>query len=73
MHRRELDRLEGKGRQKGLTFVPAQIYLSKGRIKCEIALVKGEQVHGRHDANRKIIEASEAQEAAFRRRSRNSH
>ena len=64
--------MEGKGRQKGLTFVPAQIYLSKGRIKCEIVRVKSEQVHDRRDANRKVIEASEAEEAALRRRSRNT-
>lgn len=72
MHRRDIDRLEAKGRQKGLTFVPAQIYLSKGRIKCEVALVKGEQAHDKRDANRKVIEASEAQEAASRRHSRNT-
>ena len=55
------------------TARPTRIYVSKGRIKCEIALVKAEQVHGKRDANRKVIEASEAQEAAFRRHLRNRH
>lgn len=72
MHRREIDRLEGKIRQKGLTLIPTRIYASKGRIKCELALAKGKQVHDKRDAKRKAIEESEAREAALRRRSRST-
>ena len=41
MHRREIDRLIGKTREKGLTLVPTRIYFTGGRAKVEIALAKG--------------------------------
>ena len=70
MHRREIDRLEGKVRQKGLTLVPTRVYASNGRIKCEIALAKGRQLHDKRDAKRRAIEKDEARQAMLRRRSR---
>ena len=70
MHRREIDRIEGKTRQKGLTLVPTRVYLSNGRIKCEIALAKGKQLHDKRAAKRKAIEESEAREAVLRRKRR---
>src|SRR6185312_4221956 len=44
MHRREIDRLIGKTRAKGLTLVPTRIYFSGGRAKIEIALARGKDV-----------------------------
>jgi SsrA-binding protein len=41
MHRREIERLIGKTREKGLTLVPTRIYFRDGRAKIEIALAKG--------------------------------
>src|SRR5215216_7354339 len=41
MHKREIDRLVGKTREKGLTIVPTRLYFSGGRAKVEIALAKG--------------------------------
>lgn len=70
MHRKEIDRIEGKTRQKGLTLVPTRVYASNGRIKCEIALARGKRVHDKRDAKRKAIEESEAREAVARRRAR---
>ncbi len=70
MHRRQIDRLEGKIRQKGLTLIPTRIYASNGKIKCEIALAKGKQLHNKRDAKRKAIEKDEARQAMLRRRSR---
>ena len=70
MHRREIDRLEGKVRQKGLTLIPTRVYASNGRIKCEIALAKGRQTYDKRDAKRKAIEIDEARQAMLRRRSR---
>jgi len=43
MHKSEIDKLRGRVEQKGLTLVPLSIYLSKGRAKLEIALVKGKE------------------------------
>ena len=44
MHRREIDRLIGKTREKGLTLVPTRLYFRDGRAKVEIALARGKDV-----------------------------
>jgi SsrA-binding protein len=44
MQKREIERLIGKTREKGLTLVPTRIYFSRGRAKVEIALAKGKDV-----------------------------
>src|ERR671917_2115895 len=36
MNRREIDRLIGKTKERGLTLVPTRIYFSNGRAKVEI-------------------------------------
>jgi SsrA-binding protein len=44
LHRREIDRLVGKTREKGLTLVPTRIYFKDARAKVEIALARGKDV-----------------------------
>jgi SsrA-binding protein len=44
MHRREIDRMIGKTREKGHTLVPTRIYFRDGRAKAEIALARGKDV-----------------------------
>ena len=44
MHAREIDRLIGKTREKGLTLVPTRLYFKNGRAKVEIALARGKDV-----------------------------
>ncbi len=42
MHRREIERLMAKTREKGLTLVPTRIYFADGkRAKLELALARG--------------------------------
>jgi len=41
LHRREIDSLYGKIREKGLTIVPTRLYFSGPRAKVEIALARG--------------------------------
>ena len=43
LHRRELDSLYGKVREKGLTLVPVRLYFKAGRVKVELALAKGKE------------------------------
>jgi SsrA-binding protein len=45
LHRKEIDKLTGKVNERGLTIVPLRTYLKKGRIKIEIALVKGKKIY----------------------------
>jgi SsrA-binding protein len=41
LHRREIDRLAGKVRERGLTLVPTRLYFRDGRAKVELALAQG--------------------------------
>ena len=70
LHRKEIDRLAAKVKQKGLTLIPTKVYASNGRIKCEIALAKGKQLYDKRDEKRKAIEEDEAREIVRNRRRR---
>jgi SsrA-binding protein len=50
LHRREIDRLWGRVRERGYSIVPLKIYFKDGRAKVEIALAKGKQLHDKRDA-----------------------
>ena len=41
IHKRELERIEQKAKEKGYTLLPLKIYTKGSLIKCEIALVRG--------------------------------
>jgi len=43
LHRREIDSLLGKVRERGLTLVPTRIYFKDGRVKVELALARGKE------------------------------
>ncbi|MGI6485960.1 MAG: SsrA-binding protein SmpB [Thermoanaerobacterales bacterium] len=64
MKRREIDRLYGLIKEKGLTIIPLKLYLNeKGLVKVELALAKGKTLYDRRedikrrDANREIKKA----------------
>ena len=66
LHRREIDKLSGKTREKGLTLVPTKVYLKDGRIKCEIALARGKQQHDKREALKNRERDAEARAALSR-------
>ena len=45
MHRREINRLEGRIREKGLTLVPLQVYFKGSLVKVEIGLARGKKLY----------------------------
>ncbi|SFX57937.1 SsrA-binding protein SmpB [Marinospirillum alkaliphilum] len=45
LHKKEIARLLGQINQKGYTCVPLSIYWKGNKIKCQLALVKGKQLH----------------------------
>jgi SsrA-binding protein len=45
LHRREIDSLGGKVRERGFTLVPTRLYWKNGRAKVEIALARGKEAH----------------------------
>jgi SsrA-binding protein len=67
LHRREIDKLLGQTREKGLSLIPTKIYLKDGRIKCEVALAKGKKLHDKREAERARTAEAEAR-AEMRRR-----
>ncbi len=63
LHRREIDSLYGKVREKGLTLVPTRMYFKDGRVKVELALARGKELRdkrrdlAKRDADRQIERA----------------
>ena len=69
LHREEIDKLQTKTREKGLTVIPTRLYLKGGLIKCELAVGRGKKFHDKREAERKR-EAQEEAKAAIGRRNR---
>ena len=49
LHGKEIARLYGKVREKGLTIVPLKIYLVRGKVKIKVGLAKGKNVVDKRD------------------------
>lgn len=62
LHRKEIDRLLGKISQEGLTLVPLVLYFNKrNKVKIEIALAKGKNLHDKRETLKRKILDREAQ------------
>jgi SsrA-binding protein len=68
LHRKEIDRLASKVREKGLTLVPLSLYEKKGRVKVELALVHGKQEFDRREDVKEREAQREIDRAMSRRR-----
>jgi SsrA-binding protein len=67
LHRKEIDRLESKIAERGLTLVPLSLYFSGGRVKVELALGRGKRTYDkRQDLAQR--DAAREVERAHRRR-----
>ncbi|MGH2854009.1 MAG: SsrA-binding protein SmpB [Solirubrobacteraceae bacterium] len=51
-HRSEIERLEGRVKERGLTVVPTRMYFRDGRAKVEIALARGKDLYDKREAIR---------------------
>jgi len=67
LHRKEIDKLLGQTREKGLALIPTKVYLKQGRIKCEIAVARGKKLHDKRATERARTAEDEAR-AEMRRR-----
>jgi SsrA-binding protein len=63
LKRRELDRIEARVAERGLTLVPTRIYFSGARAKVEIALARGKDVHDKWESMKKRDSEREMQRA----------
>lgn len=52
MHKKEIEKLSQKIKEKGMTLVPLSIYLKKGLAKLELALATGKQAPDKRKAIR---------------------
>jgi SsrA-binding protein len=50
LHKREIFRIAGKMKEKGLTLVPLKVYLKKNIIKVELGLAKGKKEYDKREA-----------------------
>jgi len=66
LHRREIDRLDGRISEKGLTLIPLRIYFLRGRAKVELALARGKQRHDKRHSIRNREQDRETQRAMRR-------
>ncbi|HEV8248762.1 MAG TPA: SsrA-binding protein, partial [Gaiellaceae bacterium] len=63
LHAREIASLSGKVKERGLTLVPTRLYFKDGRVKVELALGRGKELHdkrrdiARRDAQRQMERA----------------
>ncbi|MDO5036680.1 MAG: SsrA-binding protein SmpB [Tissierellia bacterium] len=63
LHKGEIRRLEKERQQEGYTLIPLRVYLSRGRIKVEIATAKGKKLYDKRrdiaekDAKRRMAQA----------------
>ena len=49
MHKKQIDRLQGSIKQKGLTIVPLKIYFRSARAKVEIGVAKGKKLYDKRE------------------------
>lgn len=60
MHKYEINKLEGKIKEKGYTLVPLQVYFKEGKVKVEIGLARGKKLY---DKRQDIAKKDQRREA----------
>jgi SsrA-binding protein len=50
LHKKEIDRLQGKYQERGLAIVPLSIYIQRGYVKVEVGVGKGKKLYDKRDA-----------------------
>jgi len=69
MHRREINRLQGKVQERGYTIVPLRLYLKDNKwAKVEIALARGKKLYDKRRAIAEREAQREVERALARRR-----
>jgi SsrA-binding protein len=53
LHRREIEKLHAQVVEKGLTVVPLRLYFKGGKVKVEIAVVRGKKLYDKRETEKK--------------------
>ena len=67
MHKSEIRKLAGQVSRQGFALIPLKVYLKDGRMKLELGLCKGKQLHDKRDTAAER-DAQREIERAFRSR-----
>ena len=67
LHRAEIDKIERRVNESGLTIVPLSLYFKDGRAKVEIALARGKKTWDKRQTLAERQAAREAEQAVGRR------
>ena len=67
LHKREIERLASKVKEKGLTVVPLAVFIDGNWIKVEIALARGKQLYDKRETLRQRTLDREAEQAVKER------
>ena len=68
LHKHEIEKLHDAVARDGMTLVPLRLYLTKGRVKIEIAVAKGRKSHDKRAAIKEKTADREARAAIRRER-----
>jgi len=49
LHVREINKLYGKSREKGMALIPLRMYFKNGRVKLEIGIGKGKKLYDKRE------------------------
>ena len=61
LHKYEINKLQGKIKEKGYTLVPLQVYFKDGKVKVEIGLARGKKLYDKREAIAKKDQRREAE------------
>jgi SsrA-binding protein len=50
LHRNEIRKLDAQVMRQGFTLVPLELYFRNGRVKVQLGLCKGKQLHDKRDS-----------------------
>ena len=70
LHKREIERLFSKIREKGLTLVPTRFYFKGNLVKCEIGLARGKKLYDKRETEARRDQDREARAALKDRNAR---
>jgi SsrA-binding protein len=61
LHRREIERLTGKTKERGLTLIPLKVYFKNGRAKVELGLARGKKLYDKRETLRRKVAQREVE------------
>ena len=61
LHRREIERLTGKTKERGFTLIPLRLYFRNGKAKVELGLARGKKLYDKRETLRRKVAEREVE------------